>query len=188
MAKIELNSAIRRIRGTIDNWVYRRNGDGVAISKRPTASTTPPTAAQVAVREDFRAAAAYARSVKENPIQRPRYEAAARAKGKGAFAFAVADFLNEPVVLAIDMSAYHGGVGQVIKVRAIDDFEVTGVTVAICDQEGGVIQQGAAVFTDGLWHYAANGGIALGESVVIKAVATDRPGHTGSLDMPHTIA
>ena len=188
MAKIELNSAIRRIRGTIDNWVYRRNGDGVAIAKRPTASTTPPTAAQLAVREDFRAAAAYARSVKLDPIQRPRYEAAARAKGMRAFAFAVADFLNEPKVLSIDLSAYHGALGQLIKVRAVDDFEVTGVNVAICDEEGGVIQQGAAVFTDGLWQYAATGGIAVGESVVIKAMATDRAGHTGSLDLPHTIA
>jgi hypothetical protein len=187
MAKIELNSAIRRIRGTIDNWVYRRNGDGVAIAKRPTV-TALPTAAQLAVREDFRAAAAYARSVRLDPIQRPRYEAAARTKGKNAFAFALADFLNEPTVLSIDMSAYHGALGDLIKVRASDDFEVMGVTVAICDLEGGVIQQGAAVFMDGQWRYAASGGIGLGESVIIKAVATDRPGHTGSLDLPHTIA
>ena len=32
MAKIQLNSAIGTIEGTLDNWVYRRNGDGMAIA------------------------------------------------------------------------------------------------------------------------------------------------------------
>jgi hypothetical protein len=187
MAKIELNSAIRRIQGTMDNWVYRRNGDGVSISKRPTI-TKAPTAAQLAVREAFRAAAAYARSVQEDAIQRPRYAAAAQSKGMRAFAFAVADFLNPPRVLAIDTSAYHGAVGNVIKVRASDNFEVTAVTVLLKDGEGGVIQQGAAVLVDGVWQYTANGGIALGEELIIEAIATDRPGHTGSLSVPHVVA
>src|SRR5688572_2383047 len=103
MAKIELNSAIRRIKGTMDNWVYRRNGDGVSIAKRPV-NTKPPTAGQLAVRELFRAAAAYARSVQLDPVQRPRYAAVAKSKGQRAFAFAVADFLTPPKVLAIDTS------------------------------------------------------------------------------------
>jgi hypothetical protein len=187
MAKIELNSAIRRIQGTIDNWVYRRNGDGVLIAKRPTVTATP-TAAQLAVRETFRAAAAYARSVQLDPVLWPRYQAAARTKGLRPFAFAVADFLNEPEVLAIDLSAYHGAVGQLIKVRSRDDFEVAGVTVIMKDGEGAVIQQGAAALVDGLWQYATTVGIAAGEIVTIEAVATDRPGHTGLLNVTHTVA
>lgn len=187
MAKIQLNSAIRTIQGTLDNWVYRRNGDGMAIAKRPTV-TAAPTAAQLAVREFFRAAAAYARSVGLDPVQKPRYAAAAKAKGMRAFAFAVADFLNEPQVLAIDASAYHGAVGQLIKVRARDDFEVTGVMVAIRDGEGALIQQGAAVLVDGVWQYATTVGIAPGEELTIEAVATDRPGHTGSLSIAHVVA
>lgn len=187
MAKILLNSAIRRIQGTIDNWVYRRNGDGMLIAKRPTI-TAAPTAAQLAVREIFRAAAAYARSVQLDAVQRPRYEAAARAKGMRPFAFAVADFLNEPQVLGIDTSAFHGAVGQRIKVRARDDFEVMGVTVIIRDGEGAVIQQGAAVLTDGVWDYAATVGIAPGEELAIEATAIDRPGHTSRMSITHTVA
>jgi hypothetical protein len=187
MAKIELNSAIRRITGTMDNWVYRRNGDGVSIAKRPT-NTKAPTAAQLAVRELFKAAAAYARSVQEDAIQRPRYAEAAKSKGMRAFAFAVADFLNEPKVMAIDTSAYHGAVGGLIKVRAVDDFEVTGVTVVMKDGENAVIQQGAAMLVDGVWQYATTVGIAVGEEVTIEAVAMDRPGHTGSLSVAHVVA
>ena len=90
--------------------------------------------------------------------------------------------------MAIDTSAYHGAVGNVIKVRASDDFEVTAVTVLLKDGEGGVIQQGAAVLVDGVWQYTATGGIAVGEELIIEAIATDRPGHTGSLSVPHVVA
>jgi hypothetical protein len=187
MAKIELNSALKSIRGTMDNWVYRRNGDGLLIARRPI-NTKPPTAAQLSVREQFKAAAAYARSVGQDAIQGPRYAAAARSKGMRAFAFALADFLNEPQVLAIDTSAYHGAVGGLIKVRATDDFEVMGVTVVVKDGEGAVIQQGAAVLVDGVWQYATTVGIAVGEELTIQAIATDRPGHTGSLSVAHVVA
>jgi hypothetical protein len=187
VAKIELNSAIRRIRGTMDNWVYRKNGDGVAIAKRPT-RTAAPSPAQLAVREQFRAAAAYARTVQLDPVQRPRYEAAAKAKGMRPFAFAVADFLNPPAVLAIDLTSYHGLAGDLIKVRARDDFEVMSVTVAVRDGEGAVIQEGAAVLTDGVWQYTTTVGIARDESVTINATATDRPGRTGRLDLTHVVA
>jgi hypothetical protein len=187
MAKITLNSGIKRIQGTIDSWVYRKNGDGTIIASLPN-RTAPPTAAQLAVREQFRAAAAYARTVQLDTIQLPRYEAAARAKGMRLFPFALADFLNEPEVLAIDTSAYHGAVGQRIRVRARDDFEVTGVNVIIRDGEAAVIQQGAAVLTNSVWEYATTVGIAPGEILAIEAIATDRPGHTGSLSVTHTVA
>jgi hypothetical protein len=187
MAKIELNSAIRRIRGTIDNWVYRREGDGVIIGKRPTI-TAPPTAAQLAVRQQFRAAAAYARAARLNPVLWPRYEAAAKAEGMRSFAFALADFLKEPVVQSIDLSAYHGRVGDLVTVVAFDDFEIAGVAVAIRDGEGSVLEQGAAVAVNGRWQYMATVAIAVGEAVTIEAVATDRPGNTGRLNLPHVVA
>lgn len=186
MAKIELNSALKRIQGTMDNWVYRRNGNGTVIARRGVPSKAP-TAAQLAVRELFKAAAAYARTVKEDPIQRPRYEAMARSRGMRAFAFAVADFLNPPEVLAIDLRAYHGAVGQAIKVRVTDDFEVLGVQVTVRDLEGALIQQGPAVLTDGVWQFVTTVGVALGEEVAIEAIATDRPGHTGRLSVNHVV-
>jgi hypothetical protein len=126
--------------------------------------------------------------VQSDPVLWPRYVAAAKTKGQRPFAFALADFLNEPEVLAIDLAAYHGAVGESIKVRAIDDFEVTGVTVIMKDGEGAVLQQGPAVHTDGLWQYATTVGIAAQEVVTIEAIATDRPGHTGQMTLTHTVA
>ena len=59
------------------------------------------------------------------------------------FAFAVADYLKPPVVPAIDVAGYHGAIGEIIKILARDDFEVSAVTVAIRDGEDAIIQQRA---------------------------------------------
>jgi hypothetical protein len=188
MAKVELNSALSGLRGTMDNWVYRRTRrGGTTVGRRPIFSGAP-TAAQQAVRERFRSAAAYAKSALLDPALRGRYELAARSRQMQAYAFALTDFMMPPVVDAIDPSGYHGRLGDVIKVSAFDDFEVTGVTVAVRDGEGAILMQGAAVLTDGRWNYAATAAVAVGEAVTIEAVATDRPGQTGSRTLPLVIA
>jgi len=79
-------------------------------------------------------------------------------------------------------------VGDLIKVAAFDDFEVTGVTVAIRDGADGLLMQGAAVLAEGRWSYAATAAIQMGEAVTVEAVATDRPGHTGSRSLAFVIA
>jgi len=187
MAKITLNSALHDIRGKIDNWVYRKFGDQMIIGRRPEFSG-PASAAQQAVREQFRAAAAYAKAVFADPVQRPPYETAARARGMSLFAFVMGDFLNPPVVSVIDAAGYHGRVGDLIKVAASDDFEVVAVDVAIRNAADGVIEQGPAALAGGLWTYAATVAVAAGDTVTIEAVAKDRPGHPGSKTVPWLIA
>lgn len=186
MAKITLNSALHGIRGRIDNWVYRRFGDQMIIARRP-AGNGPPSAAQVAVREQFRAAAAYAKAVLADPVLRSHYEAANN-KGLSLFAFVMGDFLKPPVVSAIDAAGYHGRVGDRIKVSARDDFEVVTVNVMIRDATGAVLEQGLAAPGDGGWAYAATVAVPIGTTVTIEAVAKDRPGHPGSQTMPWVIA
>lgn len=187
MAKVELNSALSALSGRMDNWVYRRTRRGVSVGKRPL-MTRPPTLAQVAVRDRFRQAAAYAKAALLDPALRSRYEAVARSRALAAFPCALTDFLTPPRVDAIDLGAYHGRVGDLIKVAAFDDFEVTGVTVTIRDDADGLLMQGPAVLTDGRWSYAATAAIQIGEAVTVEAVATDRPGHTGSRSVPFVIA
>ena len=180
MAKLHLNSALASISGMVDNWVYRRTEDGNILGKRPV-NTTKPTIAQLTVRDQFRAAAAYAKAMQEDSVLWPRYQAAGKAKGLRPFAFALTDFLTPPEVQMIDTEGYHGAVGNVIAVRASDDFEVAGVTVEIRTAANAVLEHGAAVLTDGKWHYTATKVVAIGQTVTVEAVAKDRPGHTGSL-------
>jgi hypothetical protein len=187
MPKIEMAAPYTSIRGRIGPLTYRKTAYG-NVASQLASRTNPPTAAQLQVREQFRLAAAYAKRMLADPVLAPRYAVAARAKGLNSRAFMVADFFNEPVVQLIDTSEYHGPVGQVIKVQAYDDFEVTGVHLAVLDGENAVIFQGAAVLTNGLWQLASSVGIAVGETVTIQATATDRPGHTGTLSKVYTIA
>ncbi len=186
MAKVDLNPSLTRIRGRIENLVYRRTLRGLALSGRPAPRTTPPSAAEVDVRQRFSAAAAYAKALLNDPVQRPRYVAAAKTKLLPVFALAMSDFLKPPVVQGIDIGGYRGVIGDVIKVSAFHVFEVLGVKVTIRDAAGVLLEQGAAVLTEGQWRYTATIAIAVGVAFTAEAVATDRPGHTGSLTVPLT--
>lgn len=187
MAKLTLNSALSGIHGRIDNWVYRRFGDRMIIGRRPE-FTGPPSAAQLAVREKFSEAAAYARTALADPVRQPLYQTAARAKGRPLFAFVMGDYLNPPEVKSIDASGYHGQAGDLIKVNASDDFTVTAVNVVIRDGSAAVLEQGPAALVDGLWTYAATQAAAPGQTVTIEAAARDYPGHSGSQSLPWLIA
>ena len=186
MAKTILNSALKRISGKIDNWVYRKYGDGVIIT-RPPEFSGPPSPAQLGVRERFRLAAAYAKEILADPVRLAPYAAAAaRARMVSVFAFVMGDFLKPPAVDAIDLAGYHGNVGDLIKVSASDGFKVAAVHVVLRDAAGVIQEEGPATLTDGRWTYAATTWVTAGETVTIEATATDVPGHTGSQTAPFT--
>jgi hypothetical protein len=187
MAKCELDVALERIKGRLGNLVYRRTAAGMVLGRRPRI-TAAPTAAQTAVRELFRSAAAFGRLVRDNPALRTQYEAAAKAKGMAYYSFAVADYLNPPEVKAIDASGYHGVLGQSFTVQAYDDFEVVSVAVWVGSAAGDTYVEGAAALVDGRWQFTPASTVDVGEAVVIKATATDRAGRTGMLTVNHTIA
>lgn len=183
MAKVSFNSAVTAIHGMIDNWVYRRNGDGFVIARRPV-NLAPPTAGQLAFREQFRAATEYAKAALAVADLRLRYLLAAKARGLSAYAVAVGDFLKPPVVTAIDLAGYHGQAGDPLVVHATAGLELTGVHVTIRNAANAILEQGAATLTDGQWRYLATTAVANGTAVTIEAVATDHPGHTGELSVP----
>ena len=187
MAKGDLDLFLEGIRGKLGKVVYRRTAAGTVLARRPR-FTAAPTAAQTAVRELFRSAAAFGRLVRDNPALRAQYEAAAKAKGMKYYPFAVADYLNPPEVKAIDASGYHGVLGQSFTVQAYDDFQVVSVTVWVGSAAGDTYVEGPAVLVDGRWQFTPASTVDVGEAVVIKATATDRAGRTGMLTVNHTIA
>lgn len=186
MAKVTLNSALQGIRGRIDNWVYRRFGDRMVIARRP-AFTAGPTPGQLAVREKFREAAAYARNALADPVSQALYKNAAKSRGTPVFALAMADYLNPPEVRAIEASGYRGRVGDLILVSAIDDLGVVSVSVAIRTAAGVILEEGPAALVGGIWTYAATTPVVAGETVTVEATAKDHPGHSGSKTLPWLI-
>ena len=78
--------------------------------------------------------------------------------------------------------------GEVLKIRATDYFEVVGDTVTIRDAGNAVLEAGATVLAEGSWHYTATKAIAVDVAVTIEAIATDHPGHTGSHSVQLAVA
>ena len=179
MAKTQLNSALKGISGGIDDWVYREVRGKTVISRRATFGGEP-TPAQLAVRERFRQASSYAKMVLANPVLLAPYEPIAKAKGLSLFTIILTDYLKPPVVDHIDLSGYHGLVGDPIRIRASEYVGVTAVNVAIRAPDLTVREEGAAVFLLGVWVYTATTLRVAAETVTITATALDRPGNTGT--------
>jgi hypothetical protein len=111
----------------------------------PDRTGVVPTANQLAQQEKFRLAALYGKAVMADAEKKAIYTDIGEKRGTPAFALMVADFLNAPAVDTINLAGYTGQIGSKIVVRASDDIQVAGVNVAIRDQDGVVLEQGAAV-------------------------------------------
>ena len=159
--------------------VFKRYGEEVILSRKPDLEGVDPTAGQLAQRERFRDAVLYGKMVMADAQARALYEEAARAKGRPVFSLMVADFFNAPSVDEVDLSGYNGAVGDAIVIRAHDDFDVRGVSVALTQADGVAIESGAAVETpaeSGRWVYVATVVVSPGTRVRIAVTAQDHPG------------
>ncbi len=188
MAKVEFNAITSHFQGKLGDIRFRNYLGRKIVVLRRKPSTAPLTEAQQQARERFLLAAAYAKGVLGNPATRALYAERARMKQQPVNAVALGDYLNPPVVHAIDATGYHGQVGDVINVTATDDFEVVSVSVVIRDAADAVLEEGPAALVDGTWTYVATAVVAAGDAVTIEATAKDRPGHAGGKIMPLVIA
>ena len=178
--KVKLNPMFEEARGQLGDLVFREVRGKTFAGRKPSGSGEP-TADQTAQRERFKQAAAYGKSALANESTRALYEAAAKNKDMPVFAATIADFFNAPVIDALDLVLYNGQEGDPITVSARDDFAVMNVHVSITDEQLNPIESGNAVETSagsGRWVYTATTSVAPDTNVLIKAVATDRPGGT----------
>jgi hypothetical protein len=183
MAKITYAPAVKHLHGHLGDMVFKeRMGEDIVASK-PDQVNQPNSPAQQAVKDDFRQAAAYAKGAMQDTQAHTAYGARAKELHSSPMAVAVKDWLSEPVVTAIDLSNYNKHVGDTISIVAQDDFEVTGVTVAIEDSAHTAVESGAAVFdaASGSWKYTTTVDASAKPSVTVTATASDRPGNTGTL-------
>ncbi|MBK8901693.1 MAG: hypothetical protein IPM53_10955 [Anaerolineaceae bacterium] len=179
MAKITLNPLVKFIQGKVGDVVFKRQGDGVILTRRPV-SKKRPSPAQLAQREKFKQATLYGRLVSADPARKAVYFQQSEARQRPMFSLMIKDFMNAPVVEYVDVAKYRGAVGDEIVVLADDDFGVVAVTVTISNSEGTVLTEGAAVETpvgSRRWVYVAE--TAVTPPVVVRVRAVDRPGNVG---------
>ncbi len=84
------------------------------------------------------------------------------------------EFANDP-------SQYQGQAGEQILIEAVDDMKIAGLTVAIRNLAGAIIEEGSAKLLDPdkpKWTYTTTTNIAAGEiGVTIEVTAVDMPGN-----------
>jgi hypothetical protein len=175
IAKVRNNIFVRGLSGSLgEQFVVKKDKAGrTIISASPTFDENRPfSEAQKQQHEKFRDAAAYAKEAKGNVA----YAVKAEDTPMNPYNVAMADFFHAPEVTEIDVSAWHGGIGEVIRIKAIDDVQVTQVNVVITDNAGTVLEQGSAVRAEGLWWNYTTTATA-SENPRIVAIARDLPGH-----------
>jgi len=175
MAKVRKNIVVQGLSGLLgDQLVLKHDKAGrTIVSAKPTFDENRAfSEGQKEVHENFRDAAAYAKDAKDQAV----YVNLAEGTPMSAYNVALADWFHAPEIQELDVSAWHGQAGQVIRIKAVDDVQVTQVNVVITDGAGAVLEQGAATRAEGRWwSYTTTAAAPEGPRVV--ATARDLPGH-----------
>jgi hypothetical protein len=186
MSKIQNNPLLKGVSGMLGNIiVFRETRGQMIMANRPKKSGTL-TEHQEAQKSRFLKAVQYARNQLLNAQSKAEYAARITLSKHSAYLVAVTDYLTSPEVTVVDVSAYKGVAGDLIKVVAIDDFKVTGVEVIITDTNGTLIEQGQAVLpadSADQWQYTITAPNAVLPGTKIIAHAVDKPGNTGTLEV-----
>ncbi len=145
-----------------------------------------PSPLQRESNERFRAASQYASKQINDPESKAEYEAGIRPNKHTAYNVALTDYLNPPKIVYINTKKYSGKVGDLILVKAIDDFKVVSVMVQIFIA-GKPIEKGTATpypRKPKLWRYFATMENPDLLATTVRAIARDKPRNTGVMECP----
>jgi len=178
MTKVFLQPGLRGLSGGMGDWVYQMRNGKTILGMKPI-NNKEPSEAQLAQRERFRLAAAYAKFAMADEATRAFYEPIAQQRDIPFYALAIGDFLQGPSIKPLDLSGYKGRIGDPIYITTKDNIGVVDVNVELTRTDGSNIERGKAVETgarSGKWVYTATVPISLGTDIFIEAEGFDRPG------------
>ncbi len=96
MAKAKLNPILLELHGKVGDMVFRRTRNGgVSLIRKADMSNVKWSPAQVANRQRFREAVAYAKRLLADPQVRTTYEELGAKQGKRALEVAVSEYLQQ---------------------------------------------------------------------------------------------
>jgi len=179
MASAKLSPILDRVRGKLGELVFRRYAQGTVLQRTPDTEGRTSSPAQSAQRERFKQAAYYGRTVVADPVLKAAYAPRAKSKGLSVYALCVADYLVAPEIPVIELAGYTGRAGEALSIVALDDFEVTGVEVALTLANGQLLESGPAIQDPARtrWVYTTTVAAPTGQQVAIEVTAMDRPGN-----------
>jgi hypothetical protein len=179
MSTVGMHAPFTHYSGTIGKLVYRKYRGRTIVAVKPDADR-PLSQAEVAHRQDFAQAAAWAKAALQDEELRPFYEALGKQRDIPARAAAVSDYLKHPTLETLDLAEYTGQAGDPIYFMASDNAGLVDTMVEIGDGNGTVFESGAAVEVDadtGYWMYTALNNVPAGTPVAINVKVVDRPGN-----------
>lgn len=122
----------------------------------------------------------YASEVLQSEDKLKLYSKGINAKRNNAHAVAHQDFLHPPVVHYVSVYNYSGAVGDIITVKATDDFRVESVLVEVIDKDGKSLEKGEAkryTRKPFIWKYKTTVANKHFVGSTIRATAIDLPGN-----------
>lgn len=183
MAKVQSNSALRKLRGAVDGWVYRQMFGQTVVSPRPRKRGRIREGAERATNDRFRQAAQWASRATPEMIE--RYNERAARENKTRFSIRTRDYMVPPHIPAVYLGGYSGQPGEAIFVIARDDFEVKEVRVVISRPDASVIETGSAVRCGGdVFRYDTSCAIPAGTETTVEVTASDWPGNVARWRSP----
>ncbi|MDE3145560.1 MAG: hypothetical protein KGL19_15490 [Bacteroidota bacterium] len=180
MTKLKDNVVTQGFSGKVDDMQsFNQRIDETIQRNSLSSSTLIRTDKQLKVRKKFTRGVAYAKSVLLNPSMKAAYEEVLT-EGQTAYNLALADYFIPPEIKMLDVSLYHGKVGDIIRVRAIDNFKVDAVKLIIRTKDELLIEAGDAVRDSSnilLWKYTITKTNTHISGTKIIAAAMDLPGN-----------
>jgi hypothetical protein len=189
MSDVELNPTVDGYRGSIGRLVFKKYKGRTIVGKKPV-RTKEQSQAELARQENFREAVAYAKSVIANPVASEFYKPIAFQRDISVYNCALGDFLKVPTIKPLNLDSYKGRIGDVIKIRAVDDTGFADLNVEIVAQDGAPIESGPAVEEgerSGKWIYTATKAVALGSEIFIEVKGCDHAGNKAQITENPTV-
>jgi hypothetical protein len=180
MSTIKNNPLLKGASGMLGNVVVYREVRGKVIMCNRPKKSGKLTAHQEETRSRFLRGVQYARKQLATAETKAEYAAGITDSKHSAYLVALTDYLNAPTVSAVDISRYRGVVGDIIAVRASDDFKVASVQVIIRNSANEILEQGNAVLQEDSfddWQYKAIVANATLSGTKIEVKAIDKPGN-----------
>lgn len=186
MAIVKKNLVTSGLSGKLGkNLVFRQRGEQTILSTSPQRIGIS-TQSQIEHQENFKRAVQYAKVQMKNPELKEEYRKAAKKRGVlSAYNLAIADYFHAPEIGDLNVSNYHGEIGDKIEIIAFDNFKVKQVEVEIYQADGSLVEKGLAskVDSDSEWTYittVANTEYS-GDKIIIKVF--DYPGNETNLEV-----
>ena len=136
MANATENVIDRRLHGKFGtSCIFRTRNKKTFMSPYPDYSKIKWSKNQKAIRIHFREGMIWTRQTLSDPEKRKYYKKRAK-RGQSVWNATMSDFLKKPQISMIDTSGYKGRKGDVIRIRALDNFMVQSILITLINALG----------------------------------------------------